>query len=274
MKSNEYMGNEHSIQALRRSPQNDFPEHCHDFSELVLVCSGSGIHVQNDSQKVILPNSLNVITESDYHLYESTNNVQLMNICYKKDSLNISEHSSEILKEIEGKVNNITVTEKSFKQIFQTAKMLEEEQFQNNKHSDIMATLLFERILLQIDRLNVGDLADNQVVRAIVFMCDNYKERDLTVACICEQFEITPSSLNSKLISLTGLSANKFINALRINKAKKLLVRGISVTEIAYHVGFHDSNYFSTKFKAATGYNPSNYLSQIHFINDPNLSWE
>ncbi|MBD1578068.1 helix-turn-helix transcriptional regulator [Vibrio sp. S11_S32] len=68
--------------------------------------------------------------------------------------------------------------------------------------------------------------------------------------------------LNSKILSLTGISANKFINALRISKAKKLLSERRSITEIAFFVGFNDSNYFSTKFKSATGYTPRDYRAR------------
>lgn len=263
LKSDEYMGDKPSIYALNRSPQDDFPEHCHDFSELVLVCSGSGIHVKNDSQKVILPNSVNVITDKDYHLYENTNDVRLVNICYKKSCVEISEKSADILKNIEYQINNITVTKESFELIHRTALLLEEEQMSDNKHSETMVTLLFERLLLQIDRLNVGDLTDNQIVRAIVFLCDNYKDRELSIAEVCNQFEVTPAALNSRLVTLTGVSANKFVNALRINKAKKMFEKGSSVTDVAFHVGFNDSNYFSTKFKVATGLKPTDYMKDF-----------
>ena len=51
-----------------------------------------------------------------------------------------------------------------------------------------------------------------------------------------------------------------YVQNLRITQAKKLLREGkFSITEIAFQVGFNDSNYFSSCFKKATGISPLEY---------------
>ncbi|MDN3700234.1 helix-turn-helix domain-containing protein [Vibrio artabrorum] len=200
-----------------------------------------------------------LVTDKDYHLYEGTNDLQLFNICYKKNAINLREESANVLKKIEGNMSDILVTEKSFEQVMNTVRLIENEQKADGDHAEVMISVLFEQLLLQIDRLIVHTGTSNNVTRAIVYICDHYKDCELLVAHVCEKFEVPSAALNSRILSLTGISANKFINALRINKAKKLLSEGRSITEVAFFVGFNDSNYFSTKFKSATGYTPRDY---------------
>jgi AraC-like DNA-binding protein len=59
------------------------------------------------------------------------------------------------------------------------------------------------------------------------------------------------------LSALTGLSANKFIRFVRLNKAKELLARPErSITSVAFDTGFADSSYFGKVFKQEFGLTP------------------
>ncbi len=257
LKSQEYVGAASSVRVLRRQPQVDYPEHGHDFSELVLVCSGSGIHVINDQQRVILPSSINCITERDYHLYDHTHDVNLLNICYEKERLNINPCCVEIIKRLESDLSRVLVTQQAFSMILCTAQQLEEEQNKPQKNSQVMCSLLFEQLLIQIERLNVNHDAHSPVMQAVVYLCDHYCDNSLSIAALCDQFAITQKALNHKLMQLSGLSTNKFVNLLRIKHAQRLLRQGKSITQVAFDVGYNDSNYFSTKYKFLTGHKPS-----------------
>ncbi|MBF9016586.1 MULTISPECIES: AraC family transcriptional regulator [unclassified Oceanispirochaeta] len=58
----------------------------------------------------------------------------------------------------------------------------------------------------------------------------------------------------------TGLSLNDYICKMRMTRAKVLLsTTDDPITDIAYDVGFNDSNYFSTVFRKAVGHTPSTY---------------
>lgn len=66
-----------------------------------------------------------------------------------------------------------------------------------------------------------------------------------------------------KLKSLTNMSPVEFIRDIRLKRAKQLLDSGeLTVTEVAYKVGFNSSGYFSTCFKDKYAVSPSDYLKK------------
>jgi len=59
---------------------------------------------------------------------------------------------------------------------------------------------------------------------------------------------------------ITGFSPTQYIIRLRLEKACHLLsTTTLPVTEIAFHVGFDDSNYFARQFHNVIGLSPSHY---------------
>lgn len=77
---------------------------------------------------------------------------------------------------------------------------------------------------------------------------------------IARQIKISKSTLYNKIKALTGLGVSRYINNIRIEKAKTLLdEHTLNVSEVAYQVGFEDSKYFATVFRAITGFTPTQY---------------
>ncbi|WP_432453950.1 MULTISPECIES: helix-turn-helix domain-containing protein [unclassified Agarivorans] len=261
LKSEEFVGTKSSIKVLNRDPQFDYPEHCHDFSELILVSAGSGVHIVNGLQKVVLPNTLACVSDNDYHQYVDNRDVTLVNILYNKHQLNLSPKAVNVIKHLEDGATNLLITEDSFEPILAIADNMRIEQQREYKHSEVMVSLMFEQLLLTIDRLNMTQIDNSPLMNAIVFLINNYREQDLSVQQICDSFQVSSRALSNKISQLTGSSTNKFLNQLRIRKAMTLIETGLSITDVAYRVGYNDSNYFSTKFKCITGQSPSAYKS-------------
>lgn len=263
LSSEEYVGNAGNIRVLSRQPQLDYPEHCHDFSELVLVSSGSGTHIVNGKQSLLLPNSVSCISEKDYHQFTDNKDVYLVNVLYSKRDLHINQRCAQVIEQLEQQTCQFFITHDAFQPLFQLAQSIEREQEKGFKNGDVMITLLFEQLLLCIDRLDARMLENSPMMNAIVYLSNHYMEPDLSVGAVCEQFSIAAKSLGKEITRLTGLSTNKFINHLRIRHAMRELELGESVTEVAFNCGYTDSNYFSSKFKAVTGATPTGYLKQL-----------
>lgn len=78
-----------------------------------------------------------------------------------------------------------------------------------------------------------------------------------TVQYLSENLHLSPSYLSDMLRTLTGYSAQQHIHHKIIEIAKeKLSVTGLSISEIAYQLGFQRPQSFSTLFKMKTKLSP------------------
>lgn len=88
----------------------------------------------------------------------------------------------------------------------------------------------------------------------------NIKLSDIASYCHC-----SPSYISHQFKAYTGMNINAYVNERRVDLAKELLRdSNTSITDIAYEVGFKDSNYFSKVFRDLTGYSPNKYRKIPH----------
>ncbi|RZK76316.1 MAG: AraC family transcriptional regulator [Pedobacter sp.] len=78
-----------------------------------------------------------------------------------------------------------------------------------------------------------------------------------TVSFLAEQLHVSPDYLTGLLKTLTGMTAQQHIHEKLIDQAKlQLSTTSLSVSEIAYQLGFEHSQSFSKLFKAKTSLSP------------------
>ncbi|MCK5200386.1 MAG: helix-turn-helix domain-containing protein, partial [Spirochaetales bacterium] len=83
----------------------------------------------------------------------------------------------------------------------------------------------------------------------------------LSIKVISYSFNISAAYLGKLFKQETGESFSRYLNNLRIEKAKALLLStNIKANKIALEVGYSDSNYFYNIFKKYAGMYPSEYL--------------
>ncbi|WP_394236995.1 helix-turn-helix transcriptional regulator [Niallia oryzisoli] len=87
---------------------------------------------------------------------------------------------------------------------------------------------------------------------------------NLSLNILAKEIHVNPSYLSRKFKEETGMNISEFINQERVEEAKLYLRRGnISITDIAFLVGYNDLNYFSKVFKKITSVTPSQYADGI-----------
>ena len=86
-----------------------------------------------------------------------------------------------------------------------------------------------------------------------------------TVQYLAEQLNYTPNYLSDVLRSLTGLNAQHHIHEKVIEKSKELLsTTTLTVSEVAYQLGFEHSQSFSRLFKLKTQLAPLQFRAAFN----------
>jgi AraC-like DNA-binding protein len=85
------------------------------------------------------------------------------------------------------------------------------------------------------------------------------------VQYLSEQLNVSPSYLSDMLRSLTGQNAQQHIHSKLIDKAKEILTAtNLSVSEIAYRLGFEHPQSFSKLFKSKTNLSPLEFRQSFN----------
>lgn len=112
----------------------------------------------------------------------------------------------------------------------------------------------------------------NELLQKLEEILDQYfnnettaKEGIPTVQYLSEKLKISPSYLSDMLRSLTGQNAQQHIHNKLIEKAKeKLSISNLSVSEIAYELGFEHPQSFSRFFKTKTNHSPLEFRQMFN----------
>lgn len=86
-----------------------------------------------------------------------------------------------------------------------------------------------------------------------------------TVQHLAEQLNYTPNYLSDMLRSLTGLNAQQHIHQMLIERSKELLsATNLTISEVAYKLGFGHPQSFSRLFKLKTNISPVQFRSAFN----------
>ena len=110
----------------------------------------------------------------------------------------------------------------------------------------------------------LNNLDDEFISKLVLTIKENITSELLGMDFLQGKLNMSYSTLYRKVKGLTGLSANEFIQKIKLRHAAELLTRGdMNVNEVAYASGFNSLSYFSGKFKKEYGVNPSQYHDKI-----------
>lgn len=117
--------------------------------------------------------------------------------------------------------------------------------------------------MLELALIKTDGKMENEEInfaRQVVRYIKSNHNRDITSEDLCREFACSRSKLSLEFNKYMGKGIRDYINDLRIEDAKALLEHtSLTSTEIAYSVGYTDSNYFSMVFKKSTGLTPVAY---------------
>lgn len=142
--------------------------------------------------------------------------------------------------------------------------------------SQKIAIALIDALLAYIERFyqrqfNTNRIANHQLLDKLNDLLSNYFDSEElpktglpTVAMVAEKLNVSPHYLSTMLRSITGKNTQQHIHEKLITKAKELLsTTDLSVSEVAYTLGFEHLQSFSKLFKTKTNQSPLKFRASF-----------
>ncbi len=104
---------------------------------------------------------------------------------------------------------------------------------------------------------------DEDIVQAQIWLQDNC-QKEVLLKNVAEKFDMSVRTFNRRFKNATGKTPLQYLQEIRIDMAKDLLqTSNLSVSEIAYKVGYQDMGHFSSLFKKLLSTTPSEYRATV-----------
>ncbi len=265
------------ISVERREPQELFEPHGHEFAELVIVTGGKCLHVTGHDSWELTAGDVFVIAGPREHEYRELVDLRLVNILYQPNQLKLGlldlpsvagyhalftlEPARRTRQPTNGRLH---LSGKEMAQVLELVDRLETELKAREPGFCFMATASFMQIIGLLSRCyGRSPSPDGRALLRIGEALSHLERnihREIDLEELASIAQMSRRSFLRVFQSATGSSPLAWLIGQRINRACSLLRHSDRrVTEIAFDVGFNDSNYFTRQFRKVTGLSPRNY---------------
>lgn len=245
-----------------RAPQGVFPEHHHDFHEIVLVEQGAGIHIFNGQPQSLCGGCVCFVRDHDRHLYEQTENLWLTNVLWRgPQAFRFLSGLQDLLpQERDGRYpSHWRISNRLMAQAKTLVTQLQNPEGGDATEQRVRQELAFMQLLLLLRqgcREQESDAQEARLLRLLDWLNEHYSE-DIDWDALADRFSLSLRTLHRQLKQQTGSTPQRYLNRLRLLQARHLLRHSeMRITDIAFQCGFGDSNHFSTLFRREFGCAP------------------
>lgn len=103
------------------------------------------------------------------------------------------------------------------------------------------------------------EIGASERIKTICTYIEEHYTENITLLDLCEVSHMSKSYLLRCFTKEMRISPYRYLQTIRIGKAKKMLENGIPLAEAAYQTGFSDQSHFSNFFKEFIGLTPGQY---------------
>ncbi|WP_268125436.1 hybrid sensor histidine kinase/response regulator transcription factor [Roseivirga pacifica] len=126
-----------------------------------------------------------------------------------------------------------------------------------NQHKSLQEAYS-RKISVETSEVEITSLNDKLIQDAIKVVEEHMANTELSVEMLSKELGLSRAHLYKKLVALTGMTPVEFIRKIRIQRAAQLLKKSqLTVSEVAYKVGFNNRKYFTKYFKQEYNMLPS-----------------
>ncbi len=127
--------------------------------------------------------------------------------------------------------------------------------------ADVKHKLERDNTLISFKQLSLGPDKDQEKSRILRYMATEYANPGLQLETAVQHLGISHTKLNRLLKAEHGLTFSAYLNKLRLTEAARLLRQSgdLSVTQIAYSVGYKNVSHFNQLFKKEYACTPTTF---------------
>ena len=265
-----------TIEALDISQGFSYPEEAHEFYEFAYVDSGTILCNTGQETVTLQQGDFFLIKPHCTHSYcaAESQSAAIFIICFRS--------RSEYLSLLDQKIKLDKDTRRMISEILQESKKA--FVFPFNRKLKLLQKPLFgaqqmvenniEKLLIHLIRARISESRDivfvmdsieleHSLSNDIIQLLKEHIYGSVTLEEISRQTYYSKTFLNNIFKKNTGLPIMKYYNMLKIQEAKKLLRKNITVAAIANQLNFESATYFTKVFKKYTGMTPTAYKKTI-----------
>lgn len=226
-----------SIQIYKASPQVNNRTYPYEKEKALITKLKTG---DTENTKALLNDLLG------YVFFAEGNNLEIV----KSRALELSSLLSRAAIEGGATSDNILKANNQFLMSLQSIYDLDELCYKLQETIDVFTNCMFNYIPTK----------GNEIIKkAIRYIAQNYA-CNLTLDIVANHVHLNPAYFSSLFKQATGSSFKEYLNMVRIEESKRLLINTeYSIIDIALATGFDDQSYFSKVFKKYTGLTPKQY---------------
>jgi ligand-binding sensor domain-containing protein/signal transduction histidine kinase/DNA-binding response OmpR family regulator len=118
-------------------------------------------------------------------------------------------------------------------------------------------------IILQPSSITISSPDERFLLKAMKIVENNISNSDLDIEQFASEIGVSRMQLYRKFEALTNMTVKEFIRSIRLKRATQLLLdKKMTVTEVAYAIGFKDLSSFRKSFHREYGMSASEYVKQ------------
>ena len=256
-------------------PQEDTPWHQHDFIELCIASSGSGLHQTDHDEQIIRRGDIYVIPRGMFHQYsQCSEDFDIINILYVPELIPMPFLDATYIPGYEkfylcrnlksGEFPFMHLEEKEISAVIETAAELIRESHSSRPGHIFNSLGIFMHLLGKLLSLFSGNVPETEnyylnTADAVSYLNTHY-EKKISISKLCSIAGMSKAALMQNFVRAAGTTPLQYQLRLRIAEAV-ILLRSTDKTlgEIAVETGFSDTNYFGRQFKRITGSSPGEY---------------
>jgi AraC-like DNA-binding protein/quercetin dioxygenase-like cupin family protein len=252
--------------------------HSHEgFAELVLIYGGSGEHFTSDAEHRVSEGDVFVVTSDMTHGYRNVEDLHLLNILFDPDRILASIQD---VKKIPGYhalfhlepryrsrhdfASRLRLAPPDLSHALALCEEMARVILQRPPGYEFVTRAVFMQMVWFLCTCYTGRVHPKARSLALMGEVISYLERnyteDVTLDTLAGVAGMSVRNLLLLFKEATGHAPIEYLLQLRVARAAELLgATEMTVTDIAGHVGFNDSNYFTRQFRRITGVAPSVY---------------